>query len=62
MNKKVKNQEICKHGMIWKMCHFCQKVEYETTVKFPITVTDDDGEEKRIFLRRKVKRIRYRGR
>lgn len=51
----------CKHGMIREMCHYCQKIEYETMVKFPITVTDDDGEEKRIFLRRKVKRIRYRG-
>lgn len=50
----------CMHGMIPEMCHYCRKVEYTKVVKFPIEKVNENGDTERIWLRRTVKKIRYR--
>lgn len=60
MDARVVNQTMCKHGMIWEYCAYCQKVESTKMVKFPVDKVNEDGETERIWLRRKSKIVRYR--
>lgn len=62
----------CHHGMLYEYCGYCNRIDYETTVKVPIplknkitgeTLLKDDGTPRVMFLERLVTRyhiLRYR--
>ncbi len=63
-NKHLVNEALkkrCKHGMVFEYCATCNKITYLKKIQFPITVKDDiTGEDKRIWLKREVEKVRYR--
>lgn len=63
----VVNGERCKHNMVFEYCGVCQEASHIDDIQFPVVLKDEDGEpkldrdgaERKIWLRREVKRTSY---
>lgn len=65
--QKAAYSERCKHNMIFGTCGYCNEYEYDTVVKVPIPLKNEDGSPKMrkdgqqaiMFLEREVVRKKY---